>query len=353
MNRKIMSAICIIVLCAAMFVNTGCAGNFSKQGMAAKKYIREKYGISIEIKDVNVKKAWCLLRGSYYAGLTEVRAKCGDKEFVVYYDEDDKKVKYDDYQTPYIREAIISHLSDELIGTEDIIVDSRMPADLVYDGEDIEGYLKKAADHKGDGYINVFVAFVDKDLSDVRSFSKAGGWIDEGLMDMNLFSFVSKEDMDKFWNVDGLSDLINNVDDPLRMRERRFIEHGKERNADFYEKREIQQYGNLMYSVPDGLEVTVYTIDEYTVECENSDNSVELNSAEIDRALDEGYIFVNKNGGSGKVICMYPLDKVRYFEDAEKLEMESVKGYFVGEFSFYSDDRSNWRFFCVDSYKYQ
>lgn len=351
MKNKVISILVFIVLCAAVCLNTGCGAGISVQGGAAKAYIKEKYGISARVRNVDVKKAWCLERGSYYAGLTEVKMSHGKDEFTVYYDEDDNEVIYDDYQTDDIKEAIVSQLSNELTGFEDIIVTARMAGDLSYDGENIAEYLRKAAEHKGKGYVDIFVAFVDKDLSDVRSFSKAGGWIDEGIIDMKLFSFVSKEDMERNWSEDGLFDLVNFTNDPLQIRERRYIEHGKDRSADFYEKREIKQYKNLLYSVPEGLEVAVYTIDEYTDDCEDYDDSVEIYRSKLNSSLDEGYVFVNKNGGKGEVICMYPLDKLRYFGDVEDLGLKSVKGYYIGDFSFDGSDYSNVCCFSVDTYK--
>ena len=72
-----ISILVFIVLCAAVCLNTGCGAGISVQGGAAKAYIKEKYGISARVRNVDVKKAWCLERGSTGgSGLVSLLPSC-------------------------------------------------------------------------------------------------------------------------------------------------------------------------------------------------------------------------------------------------------------------------------------
>lgn len=323
---------CIIttLMTIMIFMLSGCTGcgdspeqkaineeNIARAKTNAVNYVKEKYGLEATVEDAILERNYGLC-GSTPTSKVLVKMKCFGKGFNVYIDgETDNTEGYDDYQSDSINEDIKELIEKNVPGVERVVVEGGMMRGVEYDDivECCDVLYEKYYDGSnlkevlGDRYYEIFVAFIDKDLSGVTNadFPELL-WEDEDRYEvaLHLISYRDKDSMNKceYYSIDSRYAIyIDSYYGLVGIDEKNYHEY------------KLNKCGDVYYYVEDGLEDYV-EINKLlkTVNASDWDGQGAKGAKVVSDAY---YINSTKDLGKASVHIFYPTDKINDFDPNE------------------------------------
>ncbi|MBQ4283126.1 MAG: hypothetical protein IJB96_04275 [Lachnospira sp.] len=356
MQVKKIITICLIAL--MMCLLSGCTGcgdspeqkainkdNIARAKENAINYVKEKYNISAEVSDAILDRNYGLFSSTPTSKVL-VKMKYDDRNFNVYIDGESPNTNgYDDYQKDSISDAVKSIVAKQLPGVERVIIDGgkmnnieysdiRECCDVLYDKYYDGTNLKEVL---SDNNYNVYVAFVDKSLSNVSNedFPELL-WDDDDRYEvtLNLISYRDRDTYKQCYEYSVEAEYAVYIEEYCEL-------YGTKKKE--YEEYKLNQCGDLYYYVEDDKEDDVEV--SKLIKVINASDWKGHGADDATVSSDAYSICASKDTGKSGVHIFFPISKIKnfsekdteyayceYSKDKYNYSSGSVKNSIIGEY---------------------